>query len=438
MKLQINRMEYYMTGLYRYRYLNINKFFESFLLLLGFFISLLNGSFLSIWTLLMFTRCIIIGEIGFIELFIMIQLRSIINPGIAVVYSGTSSIIKMASIILSSTYILLSRNNYKNSLNKVYLSFIVFSIYVIMSGFLSSSYPMVAGFKLVYYVIPFLAVLKSIYTLDDMDIISRIVKPLGLMIFLSIFLLKHPVGYLRNGVAFQGIFNHPNIFGVMLALYLSGFLYTSYKLQLKQIIVSSVIVILAILSGSRTGIFSCLATLILFMLSKNAFKNSNALIKLLLMLIMIFVLILYRDSIIDLFNSIIFKGGYDSIFYSRTNQFASNIDRFFSSPLIGTGFNVPYNPYIHTYSFSFDMVVENGNLILALLADIGFIGFILFIKCYTELLKLGWGNKIILFLIPFLVSMGEQSFFSTNNFAIIMYIYISIYVVDGLRMKNNL
>lgn len=426
-----------MRGLYKYRYLNIKKIFVSLFLLLGFLISLINQSFLSFWTLVMFTRCMLKGEIEFIELFIMIQLRSIVNPGIAVAYSGTSSIVKMLSVILSSTYILVCRSNHKNTLNKVYLSFIIFSIYVITSGFISSSYPIVASFKLLYYVIPFLAILKSICSVGDIDIIDRIVKPLGLMVFLSIFLLNSSVGYLRNGVGFQGIFNHPNVFGNMLALYLAGFLYTSYKVQLKELIVSSIIFFLAILSKSRTGIFSCIATIILFMLSKNTLKKSGFLIKLSLITLLVAALLLYRDSIIDLFYSIIFKGGYDSILYSRSNQFSSNIERFFSSPLFGTGFNVPYIPNVRTYSFNYDLVVENGNIILALLADIGIIGFILFIKTYTELLKLGWGNKLLIFLIPFIVSMGEQSFFSTNNFAIIMYIYISIYVADGLRVKAN-
>lgn len=436
-KLQIIRMDYKMKVLYRYRYLNIKNLVVSFLFLLGFLISLINESFLSVWTLFMFARCILKGETEFIELFIMIQLRSIMNPGIAVVYSGRSSIVKMTVIILSSIYVLITKSDYKKSLSKAYISFIIFSIYVITSGFISSSYPIVAGFKLLYYVIPFLAILKSICSIGDIDIIDRIVNPLGLMVFLSIFLLNSPVGYLRNGVGFQGIFNHPNVFGNMLALYLAGFLYTSYKVQLKELIVSSIIFFLAILSKSRTGIFSCIATIILFMLSKNTLKKSDFLIKLSLITLLVAALLLYRDLIIDLFYSIIFKGGYDSILYSRSNQFSSNIERFFSSPLFGTGFNVPYIPNVRTYSFSYDLVVENGNLILALLADIGIIGFILFIKSYTELLKLGWGNKLLIFLIPFLVSMGEQSFFSTNNFAIIMYIYISIYVADGLRRKAN-
>ena len=190
------------------------------------------------------------------------------------------------------------------------------------------------------------------------------------------------------------------------------------------------------LSESRTGIFACICVIILYLLSKEIRTKFSSKIYLIVIILTVLSIIVLDNSIITSIHSLIYKGGNESVLFSRANQFESNINRFFVSPLLGTGFNVPYIPNVCSYGFSFDLVVENGNLILAILGDIGIIGFVIFILCYLQLLKLGWGNKIVLFIIPFVVSMGEQSFFSTNNFAIIMYIYISIFVADGIK-KNN-
>lgn len=427
-----------MRLLYKYRYVNINKLLNYSFLIIGFILSCVNLWLLSVWTLLVFIRGILKSDDGIIDFFIWIQLRSLINPGIAPVYSGYASLIKWITIFVSSIFILVfKKQNYKKSFEYVYISFILFGIYVIISGFVVSSYPIILSLKLLSYIIPFLAILKCISSMNY-GIINKVIVPLGMMIFTSLILVNSPIGYLRNGIGFQGVFNHPNVCGIMLTLFLAGYLYNSSRLNCKVIIISVIVVSIAIITKSRTGIFSCLSCILLFLLSKDTKKNTSQFTYFLLILFLLIISLIFKNLLIDFAKSIVFKGGYDSIIYSRSDQFKSNIYRFFESPLIGTGFNVPYIPHLRSYSIVFDMSVENGNLILSLLADIGLVGFVLFFYSYIGILKLGWGNKILLYVISFLVSMGEQSFFSTNNFGIIIYIYLSIYVADGLRIKNNL
>lgn len=423
-----------MSFLSKYRYINPKKLGAVILFLISFF----NQPLLSIWTLVMCLKGVISRERSTaISIFIMIQLRTLINPGIASSYSGVSSIIKWITIFILSLVILATMSDeHANVLNRVYLSFIFFTVLVVVSGFLFSSYPVVAAFKMISYVVPFLAILKGICNANYIDWIKKIIEPLGALLIGSIVLIPFPVGYLRNGHAFQGFFNHPNVYGVMLAMFLAGFLYSSNKITLKEIIVSIMTTGLAVLSESRTGIFSCVFSIILYLLSKEIRTKSSSKIYLIIIILTIVSIMVLDKSIMTSIYSIIYKGGNESVLFSRANQFEANVSRFFASPLLGTGFNVPYVPNVCSYGFSFDLVVENGNLILAILGDTGIIGFIMFILCYLRLLKLGWGNKIVLFIIPFVVSMGEQSFFSTNNFAIIMYIYISIFVADGLKEIN--
>ena len=423
-----------MNFLSKYRYIHFKKVGAAIL----FLISFLNQPLLSIWTLVMCLKGVISqNRSTVIRIFIMIQLRSLINPGIASSYSGVSSMIKWITIFILSGMILFSLyDEHADALKKIYLSFIFFTVIIIVSGFFFSSYPVVAAFKMISYVVPFLAILKGICNTSYIGWIKEVTEPFGILLLGSIVLIPFPVGYLRNGHAFQGIFSHPNIYGAMLAMFLAGFLYSSNKITLKEIIISIITTGLAVLSESRTGIFACICVIILYLLSKEIRTKFSSKIYLIVIILTVLSIIVLDNSIITSIHSLIYKGGNESVLFSRANQFESNINRFFVSPLLGTGFNVPYIPNVCSYGFSFDLVVENGNLILAILGDIGIIGFAIFILCYLQLLKLGWGNKIVLFIIPFVVSMGEQSFFSTNNFAIIMYIYISIFVADGIK-KNN-
>ena len=106
-------------------------------------------------------------------------------------------------------------------------------------------------------------------------IINKVIVPLGMMIFTSLILVNSPIGYLRNGIGFQGVFNHPNVCGIMLTLFLAGYLYNSSRLNCKVIIISVIVVSIAIITKSRTGIFSCLSCILLFLLSKDTKKNTS-------------------------------------------------------------------------------------------------------------------------------------------------------------------
>lgn len=424
-----------MKSLSQLRYVNLKKVAWYIL----FIVSFTNEFMLIGWLLIILLWVLLCrGEEKKIEVLIMIQLRSLINPGIAVPFSGMSSMIKWGIIFLVSLVIFLCKTHkYLKVLNKIYLFWGIYSIFLIASAWISSSYPIVATFKIISYVFPFLAIIKGICDTNDRDWMKEITQPLGILLISSVVLLPTPVGYLRNGYAFQGFFNHPNVYGVMLALFLAGYLYGRNEFSLWEIIMIIIITALAVLSGSRTGMFTCIIVVMLFLLSKEVRSKSKTIIYILLALYILIGILFLNNSAMAGINSLIFKGHEDSLFYSRETQITNNMVRFKASPIIGTGFNVPYVPGSVSMQFSFDLVVENGNLILALLGDSGILGTIFFVVCYIYIYVLGYKSKILIYVIPFVVSMGEQSFFSTNNFGIILYMFIAIYLADGLRIQRE-
>ena len=94
---------------------------------------------------------------------------------------------------------------------------------------------------------------------------------------------------------------------------------------------------------------------------------------------------------------------------------------------------MPYDPTIKDYSLNTALQVEPGNLAWAVIGDCGIIGtalFSLYLLCiFLGTYEVRWG-KIILYVVPLLVSMGEMAFFSVNSIAPLYYLMLSLYMVD--------
>lgn len=120
----------------------------------------------------------------------------------------------------------------------------------------------------------------------------------------------------------------------------------------------------------------------------------------------------------------------ESITLSRHGQYEGFLTKYNNNPLFGSGFMVPFMPGIQDWSFSFGLLVENGNLVYSVLGDLGIIGFIFFCTTYGYLLFKGRKKqgRLILFIAPFLICMGEMVFFSTNNNAILLYVMLAVFL----------
>lgn len=408
-------------------------------LLVFFAISCINSITLSAWMILIPAYLVIrYKKEGAVEAFILLQLRSILSTGVAAPITGTAGYIKWSVVFLLSFYLLAGYKNVRNPELKQATGWVaLFSIFAAFAAWVSSSYPVTSNFKTLSYVIPFIAILIGISETPEVDWIHKITVPLGLLCLGSAVLIGSAVGYLRNGTSFQGVFNHPNLYGVVLGLFLAGFLYPVKRLSVKSVAVIAAVIALASLTRSRTGMITILVVVLLFLLSLDT-RASTRVLLIALLVFLVAMLVLLDTPIVDAFLSFIQKGHADDILYSRNEQLASALERFRLSPILGTGFNVPYRRNYRSYAFSFDLITENGNLIFALLGDVGIIGFILFLIAYIRLYRDGRGARTLIFFAPFLVSMGEMTFFSTNNIAIIMYLYFGVYARDGWLSRQPL
>lgn len=424
--------------------MSINKSTLEWILLVTLFLF----SFIHPITLLIFLFSLIFlftqKEIGALKILILLTLRTFINPSLAVSITSFQSMKWM--LIFASALLLwfgiTKISKYELDKIKWILIFVsIFIIYHCISAFIFSSLPVVATSKLVSYSVVFLGVLIGVaYTKDKFNLMEWLIKWFYLIFITSIFFILHPIGYLRNGLAFQGVTNQPNLFGILSVLFISLLLTKSLlaKNSNKLHIYVSVplVFMMLLLSDSRTALLSSVVVLLTYVLIVNWRRVTYmkiAVISFVTASLVILIPLLYPYAI-----EYFYKGQQQGdILLSRSNQISTLLSNFSTNPLFGTGFAVPLLPF-RLYTFSDNYIVEPGNIILAVLSYGGIIGIILFIIYMFSILlsnKKQLPYNILLIMAPLLVNIGEMSFFSSNGIGILSYLFLSLYVF--IEKKDN-
>lgn len=386
-------------------------------------------------------------EIGAVKIINIITFRSIINPGVAISISNSQNlkwiILFGCSFYLMFAYFKLGNNELKKIKSILFLV-ILFGFYNIFVAFKFSSLPIVATTKLLSYIVIFIGTMIGIgYTYRKFDWIKWLLQLFSILIIVSFFMIRLPVSYLRNGYSFQGITNHPNMFGMVPPIFLALILsYKQLNKNFNKIYIFFMIPItmyMVILSKSRTSFISCIILLSVYI----AFLNIEIVHKILIN-IMLFISIIT----IAVTNNRILKGIFDFLYKGQNqggildsrqeqiNIYLSNIVR---SPWFGNGFAVPVLPF-KSFVFSSEYVVEPGNLVLAVLSYCGMFGFLIFLTYIINIFFVNKKNFRYVCFLPLsaiLISMGEMVFFSSNNNGIWCYMMMSIYIFTN-RPNNGL
>ena len=376
-------------------------------------------------------------EVGGIKILNLLTLRSIVNPGIGVSIS-TFELLKWGLIFLISSYLIIKSFDMekadKERIKPLLITFSIFTIYSIVASFISSNLPTVAVFKVISYSVPFMAIVLGVTkTYRKFNWINWMYEMFYWLFLSSLLFITSPVGYLRNGLAFQGITNHPNLFGIVLVIFLSfvimRYFYSSNS-NFFVILIPCIIYIIT-LSKSRTSFITATALIFLFIIFLKFNKKYTKVIIYIFSSIFIFAYMMIDSSIMHFIKEFLYKGqSQGDLLFSREAQISGIVSNFQSNPLFGVGFGVPVTQ-IRSYSMSFDAIVEPGNLVIAILSYVGIIGTILFIIYITQMIMMNRENikyQIYLPIATIMVSFGEMVFFSTNNIGIWLYMCWAIYI----------
>lgn len=408
-----------------------------------FLLSLLNGYLWILFSIVVLVLLLMKNTVAGIKGIILYIIRiAALNSRIAVSLSNLS-IFRYAFLFLFAVALIFTTRPIekdRKTLNKISLLLTLFFTYTAISALINSSYPIVSITKCLLYVIVYYAVLKGVASTRDLCDWKEFIYRLFLVVFV-VSLFTIPIISLRtkNGRAFQGILLHPNTFGVVAATFIPFVLSCKTHGNCVKTIIIILVLYMQYLSESRTGLLSSLFIIAVFFLMTNRHKfNKKLFVALIICFFAVFTLALFPELAENLKNraaAFIYKGYEDNIFYSKRGPIMLFEEKFADHPIIGTGFMTPYEPEIRSFSMSFDLYVEQANALLAVLGELGIIGFLLWATmCFCWFL---YGNKeyIHFFVAPFIVSFGEMVFFSSNSIGAFLYFCFAIYLFDGA--SNN-
>ncbi len=348
----------------------------------------------------------------------------------------------------------------------VNINLLFFSLFIVIHSFLLSQIPDVSIFKLINWSLYFF-ILLNCWSIIDKDEYLKLLKDiliiLLLIVIFSLFFLNNKIGFVKNGDSFQGILNHPQLFGLVMGLTAVTICnFQDLKFFSSKVIFIFIIIIIyfLILSESRTAIFSFIGAYIIYLSTNNKFKNKikeNIKLSKIIFLLFFFLILLFliyelnNFFYIKVINDILTKSGRlinDSFLdmYTQTRgelilASYNNISEKFWS---GIGFAIASNHEQMSivreqyFGIPYYAPVEKGNIFIATLEEIGFFGFVFFIIFLFTCLKsalVSRSNFISIFFIVLLFNLGESSFFSTAGVGGLLSIFFTMSI--AYKNKNN-
>lgn len=375
------------------------------------------------------------GTKGGVKALFWLTVRGLISTAVGASVAQ-AAIVKWILLLAISVWILIvakPNEETKKKLRSIFALVALFSGYSIVSSLLFGSYPLISAFKVISFAVPMLAIFIGIADSAEIEEWTEYYYRI-FFILLLISLGMFPYNQFRIiNDDFQGLFNHVNILGIICALFIAVTLNrTGKKSWLFEVIVIAAVVVMEYFSRSRTGMFSIIGIFVTWLLFRSR-RNTNAVAYIVFIIAaIVFIPIIFpeaKDDIGSMATTFVLKNQTaENVFASRYGLTTNAVMKFESNPIFGRGFMTPYNPGVRSFDFSFDLIVEPGNLIYAVLGDTGIIGTIIFAAFLTRIFMIGDKKKLSLFVGAIMINMGEMVFFSSNNMSILVYYLLAIYM----------
>ncbi len=350
---------------------------------------------------------------------------------------GSAAMIKMALLIGFSVWTMMTMKvapEDRRKLRTILGWGAAFSVFAVLGSFLSGSYPVTSAFKAISFYLPFCAVMIGIAATHQwVDWTSYYIVVFGVLFAISLFVM--PIGRFRTvNRDFQGVFNHVNVFGVLSAMMIAMVLNCRIvKNNLFRWAIIGVIVFMEYQSRSRTGMLSLLAVLVMYYFVGKSRWNTKALVGVtgvILILIVSFVMPETAVNVSSMASEFMMKGQEINWLASRFGQVDMAMLKFTANPVTGSGFMTPYYAGYRELSLNFNLIVEPGNMLYAVLGDTGIIGSILFFIFLCSIYLAGDKGKLYLLAGALMINMGEMVFFSANNMSVLVYMLMALYVFN--------
>lgn len=400
-----------------------------------------------------------------IEALLLSWLFNFLNPVFTPVAENSSFLTNV--VIIACFFSILFRANLKNT-DKFTILTLGMSFFFIIHGFFFSQVTLISILKVINWTFTILTLYLAWKGMDSLEYENAkkfIKRILSLIVLLSILILQFSkIGFTVNNNYFQGILSHPQAFG-MTAAGLCAIFMAQIARQNRATLLSVIMIVicisLTIFSGSRTSLFSLIFSIIILLLlfPLRTIKTLNSVSHFSinkLFLVIVFFFILFACLIlsdISITNFIIrFINKADDLTLnnivinyqiSRSILYEPMIANIFENFFTGIGFGIASDPLNMNIKYFKDIPVsapiEKGNLLLAILEEVGLYGFILFMIWILILFRLVIANSssdLIVLLTFLLFNLGEAGLFSPKGYGMLYLIVITSVITKPQLIKN--
>jgi|APSaa5957512535_1039671.scaffolds.fasta_scaffold07034_4 O-antigen ligase len=367
----------------------------------------------------------------------------------------------IASVFMHCFYRILFKNE------KIFIKPIVYTLILgfvlVIHSLLFSQAPDVSILKAVLWT---LVMLSLIYLFDKLTfnehklLINQIMLWIVFTIFLCIPFIFTEAGYRRNNVDFQGLFNGPQVLGIVTALLFAfqfGSIISNRALLFKSTLIISVTLFVLFFTHSRTAIFSLVFSsmsliICLIIFIKNPFRKRLKLFKnkLVLVLIAALIALLFNSSFVEniIKKRVVLENNSIITAYveSRSQLFNPVLNNISEKPLTGIGFGVTSKYWIEEsqwltrepfFGLPYKAAVEKGVFFLAVLEELGIIGSFIVLIWLMYVFRMALTNDsrhLAIFFTIMFINMGENIFFSSGSIGLLSMILLA-WIMTSKKQK---
>jgi len=403
-----------------------------------------------------------------IEALVLSWLASSLNPGIYPVSDSSMTLLRMM-IVFAALFVgtkKLRIVGWDKSFRYLMYGVFVFLCAVALSSIVVSYDVTVSLFKIISFSIGVSAVVLCINaSRADKAFYHNYLMVLFTAVLLTSFpLIITSLGYFKNLTGFQGILNHPQLFGAFLSIssiYLLTYLWELEKINIALVALAVLSTISLLLTQSRTGVFALAIGLFAYLLltmSKSIQARNSTVTR---VLIFIFSIIGVYGSLVIAYNidvagaafEFAIKGGRDGAvsvvetIEGRQFLIMRSIDNFSNNMITGIGFGLATIPGLMEVTtdpilgLPISAPIEKTNIYIGLLEETGLIGVVCFtvlILLITRPMLLCSSTKVPIAttLTVLALGVGEAFLFSINGFGLFCWIIIVYGLLIARKQKR--
>ncbi len=387
-----------------------------------------------------------------IEALTLSWLLNVLNPGIYNL-SPYAGILRWVILATSFASVAVGFFRYRECISKTVYWVWAFAFVAAGLSFFASYAPDVSLFKITTFVIGATTVLLAFQLTNNQSIYweTWFLTFFIVICLVSFPLVFSPLGYLRNGRGYQGLFSHPQTFAVFIAPFVAWL--TMLIIEKKDwrarywfflpVLVISIISLIA--TQSRTSALAAGGALVVVFAMSLSKQRANGWVLFVLRFILLAPVIaiaawLNWSALNQSVTGFLLKtSGADNVaeaFYqSRGGGVEYMIKNFTQHPLTGIGFGIPSDPKLlevardPLFGLPVSAPVEKGFAVFAALEELGILGFGVLLGLLASIIapvldKHGGWAPTALSIATLLTNFGEAIFFAFGGAGLLVWLLI--------------